>query len=465
MFRLAPPHPLPVVLLSLALVACGDTGDPTAPAEVIPVATTLRIDGGQLSIQVPQTASMTGAVYDQLGRVMPAVSPTWTSRDATTVTVGADGTVSAVETGDAWIVATAAGLSDSVLVRARYPVAEGEARMRTRRSALDRIEMTEFFGWSFDLVGTDTLDRAYLEFAGPDGLLLLLAPPSTGPSERSLEAWSMEQLAAGASIFQVPTPGAYLFEDEQESVLLYVGTSGYLEVTDAGTPAASGGSAPLAGHLHLRAAGYTVTFDEEGEQVAAFVPTGDTVTCDLDFNVSVRHQQVGYAIGTFRDGPKPSESGMWDASVGWPNVNPPGTPLIELEIQRWGDELTAMIKDPQVENLAVFAQPPGGSFGAGNGYTSLRMSGYDPHFIASGQGGTVSLTKVTWPDPASPGELSGTIEASLLYWINGNPETAQAGTVSMEFHALWPPKEASPAAAAVRDERSPWRPLLSSRRR
>jgi hypothetical protein len=188
-------------------------------------------------------------------------------------------------------------------------------------------------------------------------------------------------------------------------------------------------------------------------------PPGDTVTYELDFDVSFLQHQMGYARVHFDGGPIASAQEFWDASVDWLGSSSSGDPIIQLTLD--GDAtLTATFLDPEPGTLTVFHQDPDGTLLAGREVTSLRMTGYDPYFRASGQGGSVTVTTVDWPVAPSSGELSGSIDASLLYWLQGDSLNAQTGTAQVEFHALWPPGSSAQAAPAAMEAPAPWQPLL-----
>jgi hypothetical protein len=88
-------------------------------------------------IDAGATFAPTLSILDQSGQPVPGISPTFTSRATTVARVAADGKITAVAGGDAWIVASTALTSDSVFVivprSASAPIVRSDATTFTAR--------------------------------------------------------------------------------------------------------------------------------------------------------------------------------------------------------------------------------------------------------------------------------------------------------------------------------------------
>lgn len=103
------PKKVATALALLALTACGDVQDVTDPEP--PHAASLSISPATIELGIPgETAELTVTVLDQHGDVLP-VSFTWTSDDASIISVDQDGLATAVAQGTAAIRVVAGDLS------------------------------------------------------------------------------------------------------------------------------------------------------------------------------------------------------------------------------------------------------------------------------------------------------------------------------------------------------------------
>ncbi len=85
-----------------------------------PVVTSVVVSpGGEWRAKPGQTRLFSAAAYDQNGAVMPGVTFGWTSTDASRVTISQSGLAIALRKGDAMIIASASGKSDTVQVKVR----------------------------------------------------------------------------------------------------------------------------------------------------------------------------------------------------------------------------------------------------------------------------------------------------------------------------------------------------------
>lgn len=173
------------VALALAL-ACGDDG--TAPEDP-PVATTVRLTGLERPIFEGDSARLGATVRDQRGAVMAGTPVTWTSRDSTTAVVDTAGVVRGVATGEAWIVAAAGLLADSVAADVRFDVAPGAARVRLTGAGAPAAQTLAGVSIRVDFLGRDEPDYHVVVADGEvvgssDFIGLLLAGPSLLPEGR-----------------------------------------------------------------------------------------------------------------------------------------------------------------------------------------------------------------------------------------------------------------------------------------
>ena len=194
---------LDLILALIPLAGCGDESDIACPRKMDPVPTQIRVSDPEITVHVPDTATVTAFVYDQHGEIMAALVPSWISRDPSTATVSATGSVGAVASGDTWVVAVAAGLTDSVFVRVRYVVGAGEARVRVRGPDGDGEQALRPWAWFHDLLGTETRDRFLLAFDGADTVIAVILPgyPTRGNTQ-------MQQLPVDSSTLTTDLQGA-----------------------------------------------------------------------------------------------------------------------------------------------------------------------------------------------------------------------------------------------------------------
>src|SRR2546426_1134039 len=91
-------------------VACGDAAGPDSKPASISIGPSPAI------VSVGQNLQLVATVKDAQGTVLSGVALTWTSSDAATVGVSANGLASGVATGAATITASAGGVSGSLTV-------------------------------------------------------------------------------------------------------------------------------------------------------------------------------------------------------------------------------------------------------------------------------------------------------------------------------------------------------------
>ncbi len=103
--------------LLLALAACGGDGDPAEP----PVASSLQVTPGTVTVAIGQTHQFSASVLDQYGRAMTGVPITWSSSDSLVIGVSATGLASARRAGTATISARAGSLSGSATASVPAP--------------------------------------------------------------------------------------------------------------------------------------------------------------------------------------------------------------------------------------------------------------------------------------------------------------------------------------------------------
>lgn len=101
---------------SIALVTCGgESGPPTSPANVSKAG--VSVSPALVELAPGGTQTLQATVRNEAGAVVPSAVVAWSSTDASVASVTATGTVTAVAVGNANVVATSSGLSDTAEVR------------------------------------------------------------------------------------------------------------------------------------------------------------------------------------------------------------------------------------------------------------------------------------------------------------------------------------------------------------
>ncbi|GMV08266.1 MAG: hypothetical protein AMXMBFR53_45410 [Gemmatimonadota bacterium] len=459
--RLAPPESLPLLTFAvLLLAACGDGDGPTQVALEEPIPATLLLETHELKLLSGDTVTLRAVVRDQRGTEMAGQAPSWTSRDPSTASVFPGGALTGLGGGDTWVVAEAAGLRDSVLVRVRYRVGRGQAHVRLRRPggdmALGGLAPEAFLA---DLLGTGHRDRTSVEVGWSNGGVSLILPGLPGPGRHDLIRVRPESMTLATTLFDVPAPTGMAWIEVAGDPVLFLGISGYLDVTDVAVPEGSETAGRLAAHVHFQAEGFVPSLTDDLSLV--LTPTGDTLTATWDVDVDVDRVSIPYAEVTLSGGPLPQDSVIHPAqAVFAPTNNFGGPPLVDLQVAGQ-PYISTIILDPQPGTRSVFPQTPDGTFGAGATSVSVRLNSWFPYLRASGTGGTFTLDQVVQPTLGADGELRGHLETSVLYWLDAQGTEEAEGTLSMEFHALWPSATSgSPSAASRAAGDRAWRGLL-----
>lgn len=460
-FRFPPPDSLPLLTLSgLLLAACGDGGGPTQIIEPDPVPATLLLETHELTLLSGDTVTLRAVVRDQRGAEMAGHAPSWTSRDPSTASIFARGALTGLGGGDTWVVAEAAGLRDSVLVRVRYRVGRGQAHVRLRRAGGDMaLGGLAPEGFLADLLGTRHRDRTSVDVGWSNGGVSLFLPGLPGSGRHELIRVPAESMTLATTLFDVPAPTGMAWIEEAGDPVLYLGISGYLDVTDVDVPEGSETAGRLAAHVHFQAEGFVPSLTDDLSLV--LTPTGDTLTATWDVDVDVDRVSIPYGEVTLSGGPLPQDSAIYPAqAVLAPTNNVGGPPLVDLQVVGQ-PHISTIILDPQPGTRSVFPQAPDGTFGAGATSVSVRLNSWLPYLRASGTGGTLTLDRVVQPNLGADGELHGHLETSVLYWLDALGTEEAEGTLSMEFHALWPSATSgSPSAASRAAGGRAWRGLL-----
>jgi len=456
------------VALSLLSAACGDFG-PAGPEEFVPVPTTLRLTGpSPLVLVVPAAADLQATVTDQAGQPMSGEAVSFVSRDTTTATVSTAGRVTAVASGEVWVVASSGSLRDSVRVETRYYVLDGAAIGRIRGTR-DVVQDWEAYG--IDLEHTRTRDRDLVIIAmdnhgWPDTTMMLLLP-DVAAGRRELETVSAQAYMDAETIYDVPMGGAYLILEGGSRTASRIYTSVQGSHFDVETLTAAGGwglSGVYRGRMVFRGVGSELIPGATGG-APALRPVGDTISVVVDFAVEYLHWAVGQAKVTIEGGPKPTVAeGLETWWVDYGTYGSNGS-AGELQVEEGTPAVTAWMPWPEVGTFPVDSL--GGYDYSISGRRVVQAVGPWP-YTATGTGGTFTFTKVVPADGDRCGLVAGTATVRLAYWSQSSYPATFVGTatLTLDFDAVVTPGN-GPGAVDMRpgDGESLWAPLLRHVRR
>jgi hypothetical protein len=430
------------VTLALALLASAGCG-----TEPEPEATGIEVTGPAARLAIGATAKLTATVQAG-GGPLTGAQVTWTSRDTASVTVGVDGTATAVRPGESWIVGRAGAVTDSALVEVEFTVTQGNGRARIRAAGRElSLQMVEPYGIQSDYLGA--VDQSEWLVQGGDQesdtivTIYFVASP-TGQRTALSSTWVPTDTSAVTS----PAPIGYLeIYPANANTVKVVPLRGSIDAAIVQSVPAGGRE----GRMRARLIGSGRAWLGTATQTAlTWVETQETFDVVADILPPFFHEALGSSSGQLT-GTTPAGSWRgWDAE--WLRVTGGG--------RNW------VLVTGAFPTIVLIASPGTTSVDLGAAADSARAHGLvsDSARAYSGTttGGRLEINSYT-PAPANDltGVIRGRVTLSGTGTTMGGAAVPFTGTIDFAAPVFGTPPAAAPRAGTPK---LPMRRLLQGHR-